>query len=69
MSRILESVLALVQAQSRRRQGIETLKESSLISKEFPPEGQTEILRFLAVGGELELRFFGHRVHLGKIES
>jgi putative transposase len=64
-----ESVLALVQARSRRRQGVEALQESSVISKEFPPEGQTEVLRFMMVKGELELRFFGHRVRLGRIES
>jgi transposase InsO family protein len=64
-----EAVLALIEAQSRKRQGLEALSTETSISKDLPAEGRAEILRLLAVDGELELRFFGHRVRLGKIES
>jgi len=64
-----EAVLALVQAESRKRQGIGALRERVRISEELPPEDRAEILRLVAVKGELELRFFGHRVRLGRIES
>lgn len=64
-----EKVLALVEAQSRRRQGIEALRQEAAISSEPLPPGRAEILRLVAVDGALELRFFGHRVHLGPIES
>jgi transposase InsO family protein len=64
-----ESVLAHVEAASRRRQGVEALRERAEISKEIPPEDRSEILRLVSSGGELELRFFGHRVRLGPIES
>jgi putative transposase len=64
-----ESVLALVEGTSRKRQGIEALRERTEISKEIPADDRSEILRLVAAGGELELRFFGHRVRLGRIES
>ena len=64
-----ERVLAHVEAQSRKRQGVEALRERAEISKEIPPEDRSEILRLVSSGGELELRFFGHRVRLGAIES
>ncbi len=64
-----ERVLAHVEAQSRKRQGVEALRERAEISKEIPPEDRSEILRLVSSGGELELRFFGHRVRLGPIES
>lgn len=64
-----EQVLAFVEAQSRKRQGIAALREEAEISGEPPPSGQAEILRFVAVNGELELRLFGHKVRLGRIEN
>lgn len=64
-----ERVLAHMQAESRRRQGVEALRERAEISREIPPEHRSEILRLVSSGGELELRFFGHRVRLGRIES
>ena len=64
-----QSVLAHVEAESRKRQGVEALRERAEISKEIPPEHRSEILRLVSSGGELELRFFGHRVRLGPIES
>jgi len=63
-----EKVLAWVQAESRRRQGASELGEQAL-SSEPRPEDHTEVLTLIAVGGELELRFLGHRVRLGSIES
>ena len=62
-------MLAHVEAESRKRQGVEALRERAEISKEIPPEHRSEILRLVSSGGELELRFFGHRVRLGPIES
>jgi len=64
-----EHVLAHMQAESRKRQGVEALRERAEISRELPPEHRSEILRLVSSGGELELRFFGHRVRLGRIES
>ena len=64
-----ERVLAHVEAESRKRQGVEALRERAEISKEIPPQHRSEILRLVSSGGELELRFFGHRVRLGPIES
>jgi hypothetical protein len=64
-----EEVLALVNAQSRRRQGIDAARNQNAISAELPAEGRTEILRLMVVEGQLELRFFGHRLRLGPVES
>jgi len=64
-----EKVLALVQAESRNRQGVADLRETGGISTELLPEGWAEIIRLVVVDGALELRFFGHRVRLGRIES
>jgi len=64
-----EEVLAHVQAESRKRQGVADLRASGAISTELLPEDRAEILRLVAADGALELRFFGHRIRLGSIES
>ena len=64
-----ERVLAFVQAESRKRQGLDDLRRAAGISGEILPENHAEVLRLIAVDGELELRFLGHRVRLGKLES
>jgi transposase InsO family protein len=61
-----ERVLEAMEAKSRKRQGLELLDD---LSSELLPPGQTEVLRLVAIEGKLELRFFGHRVRLGEIES
>jgi len=63
-----EKVLAWVEAESRKRQGASELREHAL-SSEPRPHDHSEVLTLIAVGGELELRFLGHRVRLGSIES
>lgn len=57
-----------IEAQSRRRQGALAFREGLLVTEEIPPEDRVEVLRLMVVGGELELRFLGHRVRLGRIE-
>ena len=64
-----EAVLAAVQAESRKRQGVEALKAKATLSEELSPGERAEILRIAAVDGEMELRLFGHRVRLGQIEG
>jgi putative transposase len=64
-----EAVLAAVQAESRKRQGVEALKAKATLSEELSPGERAEILRIVAVDGEMELRLFGHRVRLGQIEG
>jgi transposase InsO family protein len=64
-----ERVLSFVQAQSRKRQGVDDLRRCARLSGEILPECHAEVLRLVAVEGKLELRFFGHRVALGPIES
>jgi transposase InsO family protein len=64
-----EAVLASVQAESRKRQGVEALKAKATLSEELSPLERAEILRIVAVDGEMELRLFGHRVRLGQIEG
>ena len=64
-----EAVLAAVQAESRNRQGVEALKAKATLSEELSPDERAEMLRIVAVDGEMELRLFGHRVRLGHIEG
>jgi transposase InsO family protein/transposase-like protein len=62
-------VKAAVEAKSRRRQDAPALLDDLRILEEGPVDGRVELLRLLAVGGEIELRFLGHRVRLGRIEG
>jgi transposase InsO family protein/transposase-like protein len=64
-----EAVLAAVQAESRKRQGVEALKAKVALTEEPPFAERAEILRLVAVNGAMELRLFGHRVRLGQIEA
>ncbi len=64
-----ETVLACVAAESRKRQGALIVGENTPLIEEIPPAGASEILRIMAVEGELEFRFLGHRVRLGRIEG
>ena len=64
-----EAVLAAVQAESRKRQGVEALKAKAALTEEPSPAERAEILRLVAVDGAMELRLFGHRVRLGQIEA
>jgi transposase InsO family protein len=64
-----EAVLAAVQAESRKRQGADALAEKVRLTEEPSASERAEILRLVAVDGELQIRFFGHRVCLGAIRS
>jgi putative transposase len=64
-----EAVLAAVQAESRKRQGAAVLQGRARLTEELPPRERAELLRLMVVDGELELRFFGHRIPLGRVES
>lgn len=63
-----QEVKDAIEAQSRRHQGALAIREDLLVTEEILPEDRVEILRLMVVGGELELRFLGHRVRLGRIE-
>lgn len=67
-----DRVLALVDAVSRKRQGL----ANSLLVPGSPTEelsggagAPLEVLRLVITGGEMELRFCGTRVRLGRVES
>ena len=64
-----EAVLAAVQAASRKRQGADALAEKARLTEEPSTAERAEILRLVAVDGELQMRFFGHRVCLGAIRG
>ena len=64
-----EVVLAAIQAESRKRNGADSLKAKGRLLEELLPGDRAEIVRLVAVDGQLELRFFGHRVRLGQLES
>lgn len=64
-----EAVLAAVEAQSRKRQGADALAQQVYVTEEMAPSQRAEILRLVAVDGELQMRFFGHRVRLGAIQG
>ncbi|HOE31592.1 MAG TPA: DDE-type integrase/transposase/recombinase [Planctomycetota bacterium] len=64
-----EAVLAAVQAESRKRQGADVLAEKVRLTEEPSAAERAEILRLVAVDGELQMRFFGHRVCLGAIRG
>lgn len=66
-----DRVLALVNALSRKRQGLanNVLPPGSPTEELSSAEGAPlEVLRLVVVGGEMELRFCGARVRLGRIE-
>jgi putative transposase len=58
-----------IEAQSRRREGGLALGDQVLVTEEIPAGNRVEVLRLMVVEGELELRFLGHRVKLGRVES
>jgi transposase InsO family protein len=62
-------VKAAIEAQSRRRQGAALLQQSLQVTEEIAPADRVEVLRLMVVEGTLEIRFLGHRVRLGPIES
>jgi len=57
-----------IEAQSRRREGALILRDQLLVTEEIPAGNRVEVLRLMVVEGELELRFLGHRVKLGRVE-
>lgn len=63
-----QEVKDAIEAQSRRREGAIVLRDPLLVTEEIPAGDRVELLRLMVVGGELELRFLGHRVKLGRVE-
>jgi hypothetical protein len=65
-------VLEAINAVSRHRQGVQALRLASGEPLEevlgLQPEAPTEVLRLVIVNGEMELRFCGARVRLGRLE-
>jgi len=57
-----------IEAQSRRREGALVLRDQLLVTEEIPAGNRVEVLRLMVIGGDLELRFLGHRVKLGRVE-
>jgi len=58
-----------LEAESRRRQGASLLSESLRVTEEISPRERAEVLRLMIIDGVLEVRFLGHRVRLGPLES
>jgi len=67
-----DRVLEAINAVSRHRQGVQALRLASGEPLEevlgLQPEAPTEVLRLVIVNGEMELRFCGARVRLGRLE-
>ena len=63
-----EEVKEAVDAESRRRQGASILRDQMPLTEELLPQDRVELLRLMVCAGELELRFLGHRVRLGRVE-
>jgi len=64
-----EEVRAAVDAQSRKRQAAAMLTTNLPLTEEILHPGPAEVLRLVLVDGVMELRLFGARVVLGKVES
>jgi len=68
-----EEVLSLVQAASRRRQGVVALGDGRggdpFVTEEVLPDGPFEVLRLLIEEGRMVLAFLGHRVDLGEVRA
>jgi len=63
-----QEVKDAIEAQSRRREGAHILRDPLLVTEEIPTGNRVEVLRLMVVEEELELRFLGHRVKLGRVE-
>jgi transposase InsO family protein len=67
-----EEVKALVEAASRKRQGVAAFlsgpTEDPFVTEEILPEGPFEVLRLMIHDGRLFLAFLGHRVDLGEVK-
>jgi len=67
-----DRVLALIDAVSRKRQGVLAQERTDRLIEEATAPGSGapfEVLRLVVVEGEMELRFCGARVRLGPVES
>ena len=62
-----DEVRAAIDARSRQRQGAHALADLHAVTEEIL--APAEVLRLVLVDGVMELRLFGARVRLGKIES
>lgn len=62
-------VKAAVEAESRRRQGASLLAENLRVTEEISPRDRTEVFRLMVIDRVLEIRFLGHRVRLGPLET
>jgi transposase InsO family protein len=63
-----QEVKDAIEAQSRRREGALALRDQLLVTEEISASDRVEVLRLMVVAGELEVRFLGHRVKLGRVE-
>lgn len=57
-----------IEAQSRRREGVLVLEDHLRLTEEMPSDERVEVLRLMVVEGQVELRFLGHRLKLGRLE-
>jgi transposase InsO family protein len=64
-----DEVRAAVDALSRRRQGAHALAGDLHLTEEILPAAPAEVLRLAIIDGVMEIRLFGARVKLGKVES
>jgi transposase InsO family protein len=64
-----EQVRDAIEAQSRQRQAATVLTTDLPLTEEILSPGPAEVLRLAVVDGVMELRLFGARVVLGKVES
>jgi transposase InsO family protein len=64
-----DEVRAAIDAQSRKRQGASALTAGLPMTEEVLAHAPAEVLRFAVVEGVMEMRLFGARVELGKVES
>ena len=62
-------VRAAIDAQSRKRQGASALAQGLPLTEEIVAHAPAEVLRLAVVEGIMEVRLFGARVKLGKVES
>jgi hypothetical protein len=64
-----DEVRAAIDAQSRKRQGASALAAGLPLTEEVLTDAPAEVLRLAVVDGVMEMRLFGARVKLGKVES
>jgi hypothetical protein len=64
-----DEVRAVIDAQSRQRQGASALAGDLHLTEETLAHGPAEVLRLALIDDVMEMRLFGARVKLGRVES